>query len=37
MAKQLGVDEDVEHFRDKLRLIARQKPKDERRPSKKGS
>jgi hypothetical protein len=34
VAKELGCDEDVEHFRDKLRVIARQKPKDEPKPPK---
>jgi hypothetical protein len=28
-ARQLGCDEDEAAFRDKLRVIARQKPKDE--------
>jgi len=28
LAKQLGADEDEGRFREKLRVIARQKPKD---------
>jgi hypothetical protein len=33
-ARTLGVDEDESRFRDKLRVIARQKPKDEPKPKK---
>jgi hypothetical protein len=33
-AKELGCDEDEAAFRDKLRVIARQKPKDEPTPGK---
>jgi hypothetical protein len=32
-ARALGADEDIEHFRDKLRVIARQKPKDDSTPT----
>jgi hypothetical protein len=33
-ARALGCDEDEAVFRDKLRVIARQKPKDEPKPTK---
>jgi hypothetical protein len=33
-ARALGVDADEDRFRDKLRVIARQKPKDEPKPKK---
>jgi hypothetical protein len=36
-ARALGVDEDEGRFREKLRVIARQKPKDEAKAKKGGS
>lgn len=32
-AKELGADEDIDRFRQKLRVIAQQKPKDQPKPT----